>query len=64
MRIDNFPEIKLPVVTVIWQYSGLSTPEMEQRGTPCSQHSLSITDKVVLNPPVDLADGARVKAGQ
>jgi len=30
-----------PVVTVIWQYTGLSTPEMEQRVTTYSQYSLS-----------------------
>jgi multidrug efflux pump subunit AcrB len=31
MPIDIFPEIDIPVVTIIWQYTGLSTPEMEQR---------------------------------
>ena len=30
-----------PVVTVIWQYTGLSTPEMEQRVTTYSQYALS-----------------------
>jgi multidrug efflux pump subunit AcrB len=29
MPTDVFPEIDTPVVTVIWQYTGLSTPEME-----------------------------------
>jgi multidrug efflux pump subunit AcrB len=33
MPTDIFPEIRIPVVTVIWQYTGLSTPEMEQRVT-------------------------------
>jgi multidrug efflux pump subunit AcrB len=32
MPEDIFPEIDIPLVTVIWQYTGLSTPEMEQRG--------------------------------
>lgn len=41
MRIDNFPVINIPVVSVIWQYSGLSTPEMEQRVTTYSQFSMS-----------------------
>ncbi|MGA2127403.1 MAG: efflux RND transporter permease subunit, partial [Xanthobacteraceae bacterium] len=41
MPTDIFPEINIPVVTVIWQYSGLSTPEMEQRVTTYSQYSLS-----------------------
>ena len=30
MPADIFPEIDIPVVTVIWQETGLSTPEMEQ----------------------------------
>jgi hypothetical protein len=34
MPTDIFPEINIPVVTVIWQYTGLTTPEMEQRVTP------------------------------
>ena len=33
MPIDIFPEINIPVVNIIWQYTGLSTPEMEQRVT-------------------------------
>jgi multidrug efflux pump subunit AcrB len=42
MPTDIFPEINIPVVTVIWQYTGLSTPEMEQRVTTYSQYSMSI----------------------
>ena len=38
---DIFPEINIPVVTVIWSYTGLSTPEMEQRVTTYSQYSIS-----------------------
>jgi len=41
MPTDIFPEIRIPVVTVIWQYTGLSTPEMEQRVTTYSQYSIS-----------------------
>jgi multidrug efflux pump subunit AcrB len=41
MRTDIFPEINIPVVTVIWSYSGLSTPEMEQRVTTYSQYIIS-----------------------
>jgi len=41
MRTDIFPEIRIPVVTVIWSYSGLSTPEMEQRVTTYSQYAIS-----------------------
>src|ERR1700689_1734067 len=38
---DIFPQINIPVVTIIWQYTGLSTPEMEQRVTTYSQYALS-----------------------
>jgi multidrug efflux pump subunit AcrB len=41
MPTDNFLELDIPVVTVIWQYDGLSTPEMEQRVTTYSQCSIS-----------------------
>ena len=41
MPTDIFPEIDIPVVTVIWQYTGLSTPEMESRVTVYSQYSIS-----------------------
>ena len=41
MPIDIFPEINIPVVSVIWQYTGLSTTEMEQRVTTYSQYSIS-----------------------
>src|ERR1700754_1182488 len=41
MPTDIFPEINIPVVTVIWSYTGLSTPEMEQRVTTYSEYSIS-----------------------
>jgi multidrug efflux pump subunit AcrB len=41
MPTDIFPEIDIPVVTIVWQYTGLSTPEMEQRVTTYSQFALS-----------------------
>jgi len=41
MPTDIFPEIDIPVVTVIWQYTGLSTPEMEQRVTTYSEYAMS-----------------------
>ena len=41
MPTDIFPVIDIPVVSVIWQYAGLSTPEMEQRVTTYSQYSIS-----------------------
>ena len=41
MPTDIFPEIRIPVVTVIWSYTGLTTPEMEQRVSTYSQYSIS-----------------------
>ena len=41
MPTDIFPQIDIPVVTVIWSYTGLSTPEMEQRVSTYSQYSIS-----------------------
>src|SRR6476659_8781195 len=41
MPTDIFPQINIPVVTVIWQYTGLSTPETEQRVSTYSQYSIS-----------------------
>src|SRR6201985_212953 len=41
MPTDIFPEIRIPVVTVIWQETGLSTPEMEQRVTTYSEYTIS-----------------------
>src|ERR1700687_177046 len=41
MPTDILPEIRIPVVTVIRQYTGLTTPEMEQRVSTYSQYSIS-----------------------
>jgi multidrug efflux pump subunit AcrB len=31
MAMDIFPEIDIPVVAVVWNYSGMSAPEMRDR---------------------------------
>src|SRR5271166_4011628 len=31
MSTDNFPEINIPVVSVVWQYTGMPADEIEQR---------------------------------
>src|SRR5260370_22593405 len=41
MPTDIFPQINIPVVSVIWQYTGLSAEEMEQRVTTYGQYSIS-----------------------
>jgi hypothetical protein len=45
MPSDIFPEIDLPVVTIIWQYTGLSTPAHALRGPAYAPP----------NPPASLA---------
>jgi multidrug efflux pump subunit AcrB len=38
---DIFPVINIPVVTVIWQYTGLTPKEMEARVTTYSEYAIS-----------------------
>ena len=38
---DIFPEIDIPVVSVIWNYGGLSTEEMAARITTYSEYTIS-----------------------
>jgi multidrug efflux pump subunit AcrB len=41
--IDIFPAINIPVVSVIWQYSGLSPTEMEGRVMTISERAMTTT---------------------
>ncbi len=41
MPKDVLPNVDIPVVSIIWTYTGLDTPEMEQRVTTYSEFSLS-----------------------
>src|SRR5688572_12006987 len=41
MRTDIFPEIDLPVVTVIWTYKGMDSTEVERRITTYSEYAIS-----------------------
>src|SRR3954466_4562580 len=43
MATDIFPEIDIPVVSVIWNYKGLSAQEMGQRITGQTERSLTTT---------------------
>jgi multidrug efflux pump subunit AcrB len=61
MPTDIFPEIKIPVVTVIWQYTGLSTPEMEQRVTTYSQYSISANVNGIKNMEAQTLNGLSVQ---
>jgi multidrug efflux pump subunit AcrB len=61
MPTDIFPQINIPVVTVIWQYTGLSTPEMEQRVTTYSQYSISANVNGIKNMEAQTLDGFSVQ---
>jgi CzcA family heavy metal efflux pump len=43
---DIFPNIDIPVVNVIWTYSGLSAKEMEQRVTTFSEFVMAVVNDV------------------
>jgi len=61
MPTDIFPEIRIPVVTVIWQYTGLSTPEMEQRVTTYSQYTISSNVNGIKDMEAQTLDGLSVQ---
>jgi multidrug efflux pump subunit AcrB len=61
MPTDIFPEIRIPVVTVIWQYTGLTTPEMEQRVSTYSQYSISANVNGIKNMEAQTLNGLSIE---
>src|ERR1700731_3803303 len=61
MPQDIFPEIDIPVVSVIWQYTGLSVPEMEQRVTTYSQYSISTSVSGIKDMEAQTLNGISVE---
>jgi multidrug efflux pump subunit AcrB len=61
MPTDTFPEINIPVVTVIWQYTGLTTPEMEQRVSTYSQYSISASVSGIKNMETQTLNGLSIQ---
>jgi multidrug efflux pump subunit AcrB len=61
MPMDIFPVINIPVVSVIWQYTGLSTTEMEQRVTTYSQYSISSNVTGIKNMEAQTLNGISVQ---
>src|SRR5581483_5290874 len=43
---DIFPQIDIPVVSIIWTYTGLPTPEMEKRITTFSEFVLATVNDI------------------
>jgi multidrug efflux pump subunit AcrB len=61
MPTDIFPEINIPVVTIVWQYTGLSTSEMEQRVTTYSEFALSTSVSGIQNIEAQTLNGISVQ---
>src|SRR6201998_211302 len=61
MPTDLFPEINIPVVSVIWQYTGLDTTEMEQRVTTYSQYSISSNVNGIKDIEAETVNGISVQ---
>jgi len=61
MPTDIFPEIDIPVVSVIWQYTGLDTTEMEQRVTTYSQYAISSNVNGIRDIEAETVNGISVQ---
>src|SRR4030095_16449736 len=61
MPTDIFPEINIPVVSVIVQYTGLDTTQMEQRVTTYSQYSISSNVNGIRNIEAETVNGISVQ---
>ena len=61
MPTDIFPQINIPVVSVIWQYTGLDTTEMEQRVTTYSQYSISSNVNGIKDIEAETVNGISVQ---
>src|SRR5580658_7352586 len=61
MPQDIFPEINIPVVSVIWQYTGLSVPEMEERVTTYGQYAISTSVTGIKNMEAQTLNGISVQ---
>src|SRR5271169_2438007 len=58
---DIFPGINIPVVSVIWQYTGLTPEEMEERVTTYSEYSISSSVNDVRNIESQTLSGIAVE---
>src|SRR5215475_4373853 len=61
MPTDIFPEINIPVVSVIWQYTGLDTTEMEQRVTTYAEITISSNVNGIKNMESETVNGVSVQ---
>jgi multidrug efflux pump subunit AcrB len=61
MPIDIFPDIDIPVVSIIWQYVGLDTPEMDQRITTWSEIAISSNVNGIKDMEAETLNGISVQ---
>ncbi|HTI83098.1 MAG TPA: efflux RND transporter permease subunit, partial [Acetobacteraceae bacterium] len=58
---DIFPSVNIPVVTVIWQETGLTPDQMEQRVTTYSEYSISSNVSDIRNMESQTLSGLSVQ---
>lgn len=58
---DIFPSINIPVVSVIWQYTGLTPQEMQARVTTYSEYSISANVNNIKNMESQTLSGIAVQ---
>jgi len=60
MPVDVFPDINIPVISVIWTYTGLPAEEFERRLTMYSEYALSANVKDLKSMESQTLDGVGV----
>ncbi|MEA2802291.1 MAG: hypothetical protein QOE49_2386 [Rhodospirillaceae bacterium] len=61
MPINILPEMRIPVVTVIWQYTGLSASEVERRIAAHSQHLMRADVNGIRNMETQSLNGVSIQ---
>ena len=57
MSTDIFPDINIPVISIVWTYGGLSAQEVTQRITAVNERSLTTTVMVAIGTHNTLIGG-------
>ena len=60
MATDILPEINIPVISIIWNYNGLSAQEMGQRITATNERVLTTTCLLYTSPSPRDQRGSRM----
>src|SRR5262244_4272871 len=59
--VDILPEINIPVVTVVWQYQGLSAQEMTDRIVSNTERGLTTTVNDIEHIETQVMDGRAIE---